>query len=103
MLLQQLLAFKATPIEEKVHKSLLASRYHMGSEDFEEAVGEIADRLRDALSMLEAGAWTDWMQATDENFRGVDAKNKSKEIITLLKSAQSKFDALYDDMAEASE
>lgn len=103
MLMQQLLALKAAPLEEKVHKSLLASRYQMGSEDFEEAVAEIADRLRDALSVLEAGAWNDWMQATDENFHGVNAKSKSKEIVALLKSAQSKFDALYDDMAEASE
>lgn len=86
-----------------VDPDLLGDRYPEGSSDWENAVATIAQHLKDAESILQAGAWQDWMQSSDDNFSGVRAGMRSKTIVAAVQESTRRLDELYDAMVQASE
>lgn len=89
--------------KSNVNPDLLGKRYPEGSSDFEDAVSTVHEHLKDARSILTAGAWTDWVEETDSNFSASNAAKMSKSVVKQLSATIAAFDALYEHIVKVSE
>ena len=72
------------------------------SSDFESDVSTIEQALQKVQFILESSEWEDWMQSTDDNHLGHQARNMSAKMYQRVQESRKLFDQLYNYLSDLS-